>query len=94
MPNVLIADSGSTKTEWCLLNGRNKKTLFTQGLSPYFLSEGEITSVIELELIPHLNLKSRRLNKSFFMVPVAAILPIFGCLPKPLAPFFQKYRWR
>lgn len=66
MANVLIADSGSTKTEWCLLNGRNKKTLFTQGLSPYFLSEGEITSVIELELLPHLNLKKQAPEQIFF----------------------------
>lgn len=54
MGKILIADSGSTKTEWCLLNGKSRKTAFTQGLSPYFLSEGEMTSILELELLPNL----------------------------------------
>jgi glucosamine kinase len=33
----LIADSGSTKCEWCLINNGKKKTILTQGISPYFL---------------------------------------------------------
>jgi hypothetical protein len=33
----LIADSGSTKAEWCLINGKKKKILFTEGISPYFM---------------------------------------------------------
>lgn len=64
MAKILIADSGSTKTEWCLLNGKSKKTVFTQGLSPYFLSEGEISSVLELELIP--NLKKQVPDQIYF----------------------------
>ncbi len=46
----LIADSGSTKTEWCLINGKTKKTFYTQGLSPYFLSTEQIEHIIEHEL--------------------------------------------
>ncbi len=46
----LIADSGSTKTEWCLVNGKSSKTLFTQGLSPYFLSAEQIEYIITEEL--------------------------------------------
>jgi glucosamine kinase len=46
----LIADSGSTKAEWCLLDGKKKKTFFTQGLSPYFLSSEQIQKIIETEL--------------------------------------------
>jgi glucosamine kinase len=46
----LIADSGATKAEWCLLDGKKKKTFFTQGLSPYFLSAPEITAIINTEL--------------------------------------------
>ncbi len=47
MPTIkLIADSGSTKTEWCILKGR-KKTIFTmQGLSPYFVNSAEIAAVV------------------------------------------------
>ena len=50
----LIADSGSTKTEWCLLDGTKKKTIITQGLSPYFLSAEQITHIIKRELYPGL----------------------------------------
>ena len=46
----LIADSGSSKTAWCLLNGKTKKTFLTQGLSPYFLSGEQIEAIIEQEL--------------------------------------------
>lgn len=46
----LIADSGSTKTEWCLINGKSVKSFYTQGLSPYFLSAEQIAYVINAEL--------------------------------------------
>jgi glucosamine kinase len=46
----LIADSGSTKAEWCLIDGKKKKTFFTQGLSPYFLSIEQIQKILEQEL--------------------------------------------
>ena len=50
----LIADSGSSKAEWCLVNGKSKKTFLTQGLSPYFLSAEQIEYIIEQELLPKL----------------------------------------
>jgi glucosamine kinase len=50
----LLADSGSTKTEWCVLNGRSKRTFYTQGLSPYFLSAEQIEYIIKEELKPRL----------------------------------------
>jgi glucosamine kinase len=50
----LIADSGSTKTEWCLVNGKKKLFINTQGISPYFLSETQIREVLEKELLPKL----------------------------------------
>lgn len=46
----LIADSGSTKTEWCLINGKTTKTFYMQGLSPYFLSAEQIEYIIKEEL--------------------------------------------
>ncbi|MBX2934877.1 MAG: N-acetylglucosamine kinase [Ferruginibacter sp.] len=48
----LIADSGSTKAEWCLINGKKTKTFYTQGLSPYFLSAEQIEYIINEELKP------------------------------------------
>jgi N-acetylglucosamine kinase-like BadF-type ATPase len=52
----LIADSGSTKTEWCLIDGKKKKTFFTQGLSPYFFSAEQIQKILEQELKPKMKL--------------------------------------
>jgi glucosamine kinase len=52
MSTILIADSGSTKTEWRLLRQKRKKTIFTQGLSPYFLDASQIEAVLRAELLP------------------------------------------
>ena len=50
MAIILIADSGSTKAEWCLLNGNKRKTIYTQGISPYFLTTGQIQQILIVEL--------------------------------------------
>lgn len=50
----LIADSGATKAEWCLVNGGKVKTIFTQGISPYFLNTEQITDLLVKELKPKL----------------------------------------
>jgi len=50
MPVTLIADSGATKAEWCLLNNGEKKILFTQGISPYFLNTDQIAELVMKEL--------------------------------------------
>ncbi len=57
MPIKLIADSGSTKTEWCLIHGKTSKTYFTQGLSPYFLSAVQFQDILEKELYHKLKIK-------------------------------------
>ena len=51
-PVKLIADSGATKTEWCLLNGRKKRLILTQGMSTYFLTATEIKELLIKELTP------------------------------------------
>jgi N-acetylglucosamine kinase-like BadF-type ATPase len=50
----LIADSGATKAEWCLMDGSRKKILYTQGISPYFLNSEQIQSLLLKELCPFL----------------------------------------
>ena len=53
MPIVkLIADSGATKTEWCLLNGNKKNIFITQGMSPYFISALQMEQIIKQEVKP------------------------------------------
>lgn len=52
MPNIkLIADSGSTKTEWCLLKNKKPFIFHTQGLSPYFLNAAQIQSILQNEVL-------------------------------------------
>jgi len=50
----LIADSGATKAEWCLLRNGRKKTIITQGISPYFLNTEQIADLLLKELKPAL----------------------------------------
>ena len=52
MRSILIADSGSTKTQWCLLSGDKKKMISTQGISPYFLKEDSLGKILSDELLP------------------------------------------
>lgn len=65
MPSVkLIADSGATKAEWCLLDKGKKKTVFTQGISPYFLNTEQITELLLKELKP--KLKRTDINEVYY----------------------------
>lgn len=42
---IIIADGGSTKTNWCLLDDNNKKIYFnTEGYNPYFVDSNYIVS--------------------------------------------------
>jgi glucosamine kinase len=51
---ILIADSGSTKTEWVLLNNRQTVAeVYTQGINPYFQDEAQIATIIQQELLPY-----------------------------------------
>ncbi|HEX7756545.1 MAG TPA: N-acetylglucosamine kinase [Niabella sp.] len=50
----LIADAGSTKAEWSLLNNGKIKTILTSGISPYFLDGNQIVELLNRELLPRL----------------------------------------
>jgi len=54
MPVQLIADSGSTKCEWCLLYNGKKKIINTHGISPYFVKREQIVALLEQDLVPEL----------------------------------------
>ncbi|MBS1628320.1 MAG: N-acetylglucosamine kinase [Bacteroidetes bacterium] len=51
----LIADSGATKCEWCLLYNGKKQKVITQGISPYFLTSIQIIEILQKELLPKFN---------------------------------------
>lgn len=50
----LIADSGSTKTDWCVADksGTVVKQIQTEGINPFLQTESEISSVIAHKLYP------------------------------------------
>ena len=48
---ILIADSGSTKTDWCVVeDGQLIQQIFTKGTNPFFQSEEEISNEIATAL--------------------------------------------
>lgn len=52
---ILIADCGSTKIDWCLLNNdKVEKQVFTMGMNAVMLTEEEMRERIAAELMPEL----------------------------------------
>ena len=51
---VLVADSGSTKTDWMLLGETGRKSFQTQGLNPVLMSEEVMVDILRCELLPEL----------------------------------------
>jgi len=51
---ILIADSGSTKTDWRMVDeeGNQVSSVITDGLNPYFLSKEKIAATIEEKVLP------------------------------------------
>jgi glucosamine kinase len=48
---ILIADSGSSKTEWkIIVNGDPGKSFFSSGINPYFLGSEEIFDLLQKEI--------------------------------------------
>lgn len=54
---ILVADSGSTKTDWALINddGETAKHIQTQGLNPFHMDGAGIARVLREELLPALS---------------------------------------
>jgi glucosamine kinase len=74
---LLIADSGSTKTDWRVVDedGNAITSVITEGLNPYFLSKSKIVDTIRESILPI----SKNVEKVFFYgagcgVPVKANL--------------------
>lgn len=52
---ILLADSGSTKTDWCLVDKGNAiRKIKTRGTNPFFQTEDEIAAEIQSSLLPEL----------------------------------------
>ena len=62
---ILIADSGSTKTDWCIVfNDTPIKRMGTKGINPFFQSEEEIQQELTHSLLPQL--PEGTINSVFF----------------------------
>ena len=52
---ILIADGGSTKTDWSIVSGnREIDRIRTGGINPFFQTEEEISAEIRDNLIPRI----------------------------------------
>ena len=61
----IIADSGSTKTDWCLISPTGEmKTVQTVGLNPYFLDEDEVLAILRKDLYPFLD--NKKVDQVFY----------------------------
>ncbi|MCW3084374.1 MAG: hypothetical protein JWP12_1740 [Bacteroidetes bacterium] len=66
---ILIADSGSTKTDWRLIDEHQKiHQCATQGINPYFQTSVQISEIIRSELFlqPALNIPTQELQVFFY----------------------------
>jgi N-acetylglucosamine kinase-like BadF-type ATPase len=64
---ILIADSGSTKTSWCIAEkGNVLQTIQTSGINPYFQSKEEISDRLTQELFPRLEVGKNDIRAVYF----------------------------
>ncbi|GAB4007428.1 ATPase [Spirosoma migulaei] len=63
--NTLIADSGSTKTDWRLVDDNGiVHAIQTDGFNPYYQTAAQMATTLQNQLIPHL--KEALVTKVFF----------------------------
>lgn len=65
---ILIADSGSTKTDWCVCNGTDKLCIVnTQGINPYHQSIDDIKTIFCTEFIPQIaNISKESITEIYY----------------------------
>lgn len=61
----LIADSGSTKTHWVLLNGEQERHCVTEGLNPW-LADRDVFALVGRQLCGQLGLEGAKVEQVFF----------------------------
>ncbi|MFT4061125.1 MAG: N-acetylglucosamine kinase [Edaphocola sp.] len=81
MPNILIADSGSSKTDWSLIGtGKRPRHFKTPGLNPFFRSEDDCLQLLKDEL--GIKPEKEKIDKIYFYGA--------GIKGKPQAQFIEK----
>lgn len=67
MTSTLIADSGSTKTEWRLTrSGQSSIAIHTDGLNPYFQNEEQLQQTLLAQLAPQLPALTEPISVHFY----------------------------
>lgn len=62
---ILIADSGSTKTDWRVIDANQQyEQVRTAGINPQYLDTDKIYSILEAELLPYL--KERNISTIYY----------------------------
>lgn len=98
----LIADSGSTKTDWTLLHDSGMRsdhvlvaTFKTQGITPIHQSPAEIRQILAQELMPQLSTFSRAqlVHSKILESPLLSNIQMYfygsGCTPAHVPPMKQ-----
>ena len=63
----LIADSGSTKTDWCMISGKDiVARVNTQGINPFHQDKNVIEKVIRTELLPSIGVPVEVVDAVYF----------------------------
>ena len=89
---ILIADSGSTKTDWTLLHSPHPQltsdviaTFHTQGITPIHQSSADIRNILGTELLPQLSTfpRAQLINSKMLETPLLSKISIYfygsGC---------------
>ncbi len=85
---ILIADSGSTKTDWRLIDGsREICRIQTKGFNPYYQQPDEMLTEIESALIP--NLDTKKVSIIFFYGSGCSTTERQKKITDSLSPFFK-----
>ena len=59
---ILIADSGTTKTEWCMINDKaSTQTIITSGINPFYQDSENISTILQNEFT-----SDRRFDSIYF----------------------------
>lgn len=87
----LIADSGSTKTDWCLFDDEEKvKSRFaSQGINPFHMSEDIIFGILRNELLPQLGAAGSSIEEIEFYGAgcTVAKIPVMKALLSEVFPY-------
>lgn len=64
--SILIADSGSTKTDWALIAPSGRTAVTTQGINPVHQTADNIRQILSAELLPNLNALPTSVSNVYF----------------------------